>query len=397
MLWRGCCDRSYWHNFGERFGFGAAAPPGGVWLHAVSVGEVQACAPLVSALCASAIPRSRSPSRPSRPRARRAPARSSATSPRCATCPTICRAPCGDSSRACNRRLAVIFETELWPNLYHECGRRRVPLVLASARISARSVSRYRRLGRLFSEHSRRGRSWPRRASRMPSASARLGADPGSHPCDRQPQVRFQLPADIAERGGGCARITRPASDVGGRQHARRWEEATCSRRTAEVRAAHPQRTAGPGAAPPAALRGGRRGAARAQECAFARRSQRQSENAGDGRCCCSIPWGSSWTSTRRPMWPSSVAVSSPVGGHNLLEPAALGVPILTGPHNFNSAEIARLLIARGAAEVVHDARGAGAAGSRVCSRIRRRGRASARADATASTATAAHSESCWR
>ena len=48
--------------------------------------------------------------------------------------------------------LAVIFETELWPNLYRECGRRRVPLVLASARISARSLSRYRRLGRLFSE-----------------------------------------------------------------------------------------------------------------------------------------------------------------------------------------------------------------------------------------------------
>jgi 3-deoxy-D-manno-octulosonic-acid transferase len=46
----------------------------------------------------------------------------------------------------------------------------------------------------------------------------------------------------------------------------------------------------------------------------------------------------------------------APIGGHNLLEPAALGVPILTGPHNQNGAEIARLLIARGAAEVVHDA-----------------------------------------
>jgi 3-deoxy-D-manno-octulosonic-acid transferase len=43
-----------------------------------------------------------------------------------------------------------------------------------------------------------------------------------------------------------------------------------------------------------------------------------------------------------------------PVGGHNLLEPAALGVPVLTGPHNFNGAEVARLLIERGAAEVVH-------------------------------------------
>jgi 3-deoxy-D-manno-octulosonic-acid transferase len=50
-----------------------------------------------------------------------------------------------------------------------------------------------------------------------------------------------------------------------------------------------------------------------------------------------------------------------PIGGHNLLEPAALGVPILTGPNNFNSAQIARLLIERGAAEVVRDAAQLGA------------------------------------
>jgi len=29
-----------------------------------------------------------------------------------------------------------------------------------------------------------------------------------------------------------------------------------------------------------------------------------------------------------------------PVGGHNLLEPAALGVPIITGPYVFNSQEV---------------------------------------------------------
>jgi 3-deoxy-D-manno-octulosonic-acid transferase len=45
-----------------------------------------------------------------------------------------------------------------------------------------------------------------------------------------------------------------------------------------------------------------------------------------------------------------------PIGGHNLLEPAALGLPVLTGPHTANSADIARLLVTEGAAEVVHDA-----------------------------------------
>ena len=50
LLWRGLRDRSYWSRFSERFGYGEPSVPNGVWLHAVSVGEVQACAPLVSAL-----------------------------------------------------------------------------------------------------------------------------------------------------------------------------------------------------------------------------------------------------------------------------------------------------------------------------------------------------------
>lgn len=45
-----------------------------------------------------------------------------------------------------------------------------------------------------------------------------------------------------------------------------------------------------------------------------------------------------------------------PVGGHNLLEPAALGLPVLTGPHSFSAAEVARLLLAAGAARTVRDA-----------------------------------------
>ena len=58
-----------------------------------------------------------------------------------------------------------------------------------------------------------------------------------------------------------------------------------------------------------------------------------------------------------------------PIGGHNLLEPAALGLPIVAGPHNFNSADIAKLLVERGAR--AHRARRAGArdAWSAICCR----------------------------
>jgi 3-deoxy-D-manno-octulosonic-acid transferase len=39
-----------------------------------------------------------------------------------------------------------------------------------------------------------------------------------------------------------------------------------------------------------------------------------------------------------------------PIGGHNLLEPAALGMPVITGPHTHNAPDIARALITCGAA-----------------------------------------------
>ena len=50
-----------------------------------------------------------------------------------------------------------------------------------------------------------------------------------------------------------------------------------------------------------------------------------------------------------------------PIGGHNLLEPASLGRPVLTGPYNFNSEAAARLLLEAGAARTVADARQLGA------------------------------------
>jgi 3-deoxy-D-manno-octulosonic-acid transferase len=46
-----------------------------------------------------------------------------------------------------------------------------------------------------------------------------------------------------------------------------------------------------------------------------------------------------------------------PIGGHNLLEPAAVGVPVITGPHNFNSEDIHRKLVEAGVVLTVADNR----------------------------------------
>ena len=149
MLWRGLFDRSYWTNFEERFGFGEPLPPGGIWVHAVSVGEVNAAAALVTTLHERYpdIPLLVTTLTPT------GAVRAKALFKELAQVRYIPFDLPGSVRRFFERvqpRLGVIFETELWPNLYYQSGRRKVPLVLASARISNRSVSRYRRLGSLF-------------------------------------------------------------------------------------------------------------------------------------------------------------------------------------------------------------------------------------------------------
>ena len=354
FLWRGLRDRSYWHNFSERFGFGARRAPRGVWLHAVSVGEVQACAPLVSAL------------------ARRHPDLPLTVTTLTPTGAARARALFGNLAqvrylpydlpgavrrffRRVQPRLAVIFETELWPNLYRECGRRRIRLVLASARISARSAGRYQRLGTLFRDALSRTALVAAQGVGDAERFRSLGADAASTHVTGNIKFDFELPADIAARG---ARLRAQYAEgrplwVAGSTHAGMEEQALLEAQQ-RVRSEHP------GALLVLAPRHPPRfdevaQALRTAGVSFVRRSA--ADSLSDSGCAVLLLDSLGelldfYAAADLAFVGGSLA---PIGGHNLLEPAALGVPILTGPDNHNSAEIARLLIARGAAHVVHD------------------------------------------
>jgi 3-deoxy-D-manno-octulosonic-acid transferase len=362
FLWRGLRDRGYWRNFGERFGFGAPAAPHGVWIHAVSVGEVQACAPLVGVL------RQRYPDLP---------LTVTAVTP---TGAARARALFGGAAQvryvpfdlpgAVRRffarvqpRLAVIVETELWPNLYRECGRRRVPLVLASARLSARSVGRYRRLGALFRDTLSQAAVVAAQGTGDAERFQALGADPASTHVTGNLKFDFELPPQTVERGARLREQYAPARAlwVAGSTHGG-GEEQTLLEAQRRVRALHPE----------ALLVLAPRHPQRFAEVAallhqggvsFVRRSQ----GAAAAAHTCEVLLLDSLGELLDFYAAADVAFVGgslvPIGGHNLLEPAALGVPILTGPYNSNSEEIARLLIASGAAEVVRDA---GTLGARI-------------------------------
>jgi 3-deoxy-D-manno-octulosonic-acid transferase len=356
LLWRGFADRSYWHNFAERFGFGAPLPPQGVWLHAVSVGEVQACAPLVSAL------------------AQRHPQLPLTVTTFTPTGAARARALFGNLAqvryvpfdlpgavrrffRRVQPRLAVIFETELWPNLYRESARRRVPLVLASARLSARSVSRYQRLGTLFRETVARTALIAAQGAPDAERFESLGADPANTHVTGNIKFDFELPPDIVARGARLRARYAAARPlwVAGSTHGGGEEEAVLAAQQLVCRE-HPE------ALLVLAPRHPPRFAEVAQALQQAGIPFRRRSDAADAaaEAACAVVLLDSLGELLDFYAAADVAFVGgslvPVGGHNLLEPAALGVPVLTGPSYANSEAIAQLLVQRGAAEVVRTA-----------------------------------------
>jgi 3-deoxy-D-manno-octulosonic-acid transferase len=358
MLWRGFRDRTYWTHFGERFGFGEQLPPGSVWVHAVSVGEVQASAALVMTL------RERYPGIPVvvTTLTPTGAVRARSLFKDLAQVRYIPFDLPGSVRRFFKRvqpRLAVIFETELWPNLYHQCGQRRIPLVLASARISPRSVSRYRRLGSLFRDTLSRGVVVAAQGEGDADRFRSLGADPASTHVTGNIKFDFSVPLDIGERGRRLREFyaaERPMW-VAGSTHG--GEEEIILEAHRIVRGAHPRSLLVLVPRHPPRFDEVAHGLQRAG-IRFVRRSQRLGEKAGAAATSADVLLADTLGELLDFYAAADVAFVGgslvPVGGHNLLEPAALGLPILTGPHNANSADIAKLLIARGAAEVVHDA-----------------------------------------
>src|SRR3954470_4469876 len=114
---RGLRDRSHREGFSERLGFGRRVTGRSIWVHAVSVGEVQAAAPLVNALLA------RFPDTPlvvttgtSTGRARARALFGSRVVVRYV--PVDLPGSVRRFIQRAHPALAVILETEIWPNLY---------------------------------------------------------------------------------------------------------------------------------------------------------------------------------------------------------------------------------------------------------------------------------------
>ncbi|MDH4018072.1 MAG: lipid IV(A) 3-deoxy-D-manno-octulosonic acid transferase [Xanthomonadales bacterium] len=146
FAFRGLRDRAYLNRLSERFGFmPKTVKAGGILVHAASVGEFNAASPLIRALLKTY------------------PGQSITVSSLTPTGSERVQRELGDKISHCyipldlpgavsrflsclQPQLIIVMETEIWPNLYLQAQRLSIPLMMANARLSQRSVNRFQRM-----------------------------------------------------------------------------------------------------------------------------------------------------------------------------------------------------------------------------------------------------------
>ena len=351
-LIRGLGNPSYYDRLGQRFGLGFPRIDRCIWIHAVSVGEVQASSPLIRAM------------------RERFPQQQLLVTTVTPTGAARLKSLFGDTVHhsyipfefphavnnffsAVNPSAALIMETEIWPNLYRGCGVRNVPLVLASARISPRSVPGYWRFLPLIRETLSHGIIIAAQSQSDADRFLSLGASSSRTWVTGNIKFDVELPPGIRQQGAALR-----AEIIGDRPV---WIAAsTHEGEEQQVLAAHRalrQQT------PDLLLVLVPRHPERFSEVReLIRRFGFEVVSRTESRVC--VPSTAVFLGDTMGEVPLFYAASDvafvggslvPVGGHNLLEPAAQALPIVTGSHLFNAQDIADMFVENQACRMVYN------------------------------------------
>ncbi|WP_334179195.1 lipid IV(A) 3-deoxy-D-manno-octulosonic acid transferase [Pseudoxanthomonas sp.] len=358
LIWRGFRYPDYFQRWNERYG--SYAMPGGtvdVWLHAVSVGEVNAAAPVVDAL----LKRHRglrllittiTPTGSQRVQALWGERVSHVYSPYDLP---------GAVSRFLRQfppRLALIMETELWPSLLFGCHDRRVPVYILNARLSARSLRGYSVLRPLIARTLRTVRKVAAQSEADAERFIQLGAAPAQVRDVGNLKFDIPVPANVAEVVAGFRQHLSPGRRVWIAASTHEDEEGPVLAIHARLRQRwpdllllwaprHPERF--PRVADAAREAGWNVGTRRGDRWPDAHNDVFVLDTLGELMAfyaCADVAFvGGSLQS---------------IGGHNMLEPAAVGTPAVTGPHLHNFSEISRRLEEADALVIAPDAAAVG-------------------------------------
>ncbi len=337
----------------ERLGFAAptsTAPP--LWLHAASVGEVQAALPLLRQLL------ERYPHHPILVTTMTATGRAQVQAAlgsrvRQAYLPMDLPGAVARFLRRVRPKLVVVLETELWPNLYRALRARDIPLLVVNARLSERSAAGYRRLGALT--RSTIG-CITTIAAQSPADAARyamLGATAEQLVTTGNIKFDLSVPAAVVAAGQALRAelgVQRPVWIAASTHEGEDEQMLAAHRRLLEKKPdlllilvpRHPQRF--------------ERVAALCREQGFSVARRSRAESGAQAQ----VYLGDTMGELLAMYAAADVAFVGgslvPIGGHNLLEPAALGLVPVSGPQLANFQQIAELLTAADALVRVNDA-----------------------------------------
>lgn len=360
ISWRGVKQPAYWQRWAERFGFGDKVPPapgtqGNLWIHAVSMGEAQAAIPLIRALQAT-YPQYRVVVTTMTPTG------SALVTDTFGDSVYHCYVPydlSGNVKRFYRRIqpvLGIILETELWPNLFYYAGRDNVPLLLASARISPSSQKRYRlipgpHLGRqMFAQLVAVAAQTEEDKHRL----IELGANP------KLIEVLGNLKFDLSVAPDLHARALQLRQSFGIDRPV--WIAASTheGEEEAVLRAFKIIQQTVPNALLVIVPRHPERFASVASLC---RKHAYNTVLRSSGEVCTAdtaVFVGDTMGELMLFYAAADVAFVggslAEIGGHNVLEPAALAIPAVVGPHTYNCQDIVEQMQAANALQVIQSA-----------------------------------------
>lgn len=348
LWWRSRKNPAYLQRISERFGYLPDATPSGcLWIHAVSVGESQATQPMVHWLMKSY---------PDLPIVM------STTTPTGGQrveqlyegkvhhlyfpydAPSVLQRYFGKLQPVA----VIIMETEVWPNFLHVCQRKQIPVALANARLSESSARGYQRFASLTREAFRcfdvviaQGRA---DAERLVACGVRPEV---LHHCG---SIKFEvrIPQSVREQGELQRAALGADRPVWIAASTHEGEEGIVLNAHREILKVHPD----------ALLIIVPRHPERFESVAsmiqsagfdFVRRTREQQSPH-------QAPVYLGDVMGELPVFYGTADVAfvggsmTPIGGHNILEPAALSVPVIFGPYMHNFQEIAELMLSAGAA-----------------------------------------------
>ncbi|MBS0359438.1 MAG: lipid IV(A) 3-deoxy-D-manno-octulosonic acid transferase [Proteobacteria bacterium] len=354
LLWRSRKNPAYRKRLGERFGcFEATNKAQGIWVHAISLGEVIAATPLIKRL------------------QQQYPDKQITVTTMSVTGSDRVKAAFGDSvfhvyvpydfpdaiARFLNRIrpvLAVFVETELWPNTLAICHARKIPTIIANARLSQKSVKGYAFFPSIAHEMMQYVTLVAAQTQMDADRYINLGLNKSKVKITSSVKFDITIPENIPTQGQALRTLWGEQRPVLIAASTHEGEEDLILTAFSAIREKvpnallilvprHPERFEKVTQL------------CRSRNFQTALRSEQQSCNENTA-----VFLGNTMGELLLFYAASDVAFVGgsliPRGGHNLLEPAALQKPVLTGTHNFNFTEIFQLLKNDDAVFQVHTA-----------------------------------------